>query len=125
MKPETRRQLEKKLDKVFSIYVRKSNNGICITCGRQQDWKLTDCGHYIKRNVKRFRWEIMNTGCQCKKCNNWGEGEKDIFRRKLIEKYGSQKIEIMEAERFKPFKWSLSDLKLMILDYDKKIKEGV
>ena len=120
MKSE-RQKLIKKLDTIFSRFIRQRDKGVCITCGRSQEWKLTDCGHYIRRGVYQFRWNEKNCNCQCKKCNGWNEGEKDIYRRKLVEMYGKDIIEIMEADRHKPCKISIGDIRVLIAHYTKKL----
>ena len=50
MKKLTRSKLIKKLDNVFSQYIRRKDaiNDIakCITCGVERHWKELQCGHF-------------------------------------------------------------------------------
>ena len=119
MKTE-RQKVIKECDRVFSIFIRKRDNGICITCGKQQDWKLCDAGHYIRRGIFQFRWHEKNVHCQCKRCNGYNEGEKDIYRKKMIELYGVDFVELIEAERHKTYKISTGEIKVLINYYKEK-----
>ena len=118
-----RARLITKLDKVFSEYIRRRDKGVCITCGKAQDWKLCDAGHYIRRGVFQFRWHEKNVHAQCKRCNCWLEGEKDVYRQKLIERYGNAFVELMEAERHNPCKISQGEIEVLIGHYKQKAKE--
>ena len=101
MAHDTRQRLIKALDRVFSKYIRLRDSivgySVCITCGKRIPWKELDCGHYIGRRYFATRWDEKNCAAQCKRCNNWGEGEKPIFREKLVEKYGEAEIVRMET----------------------------
>lgn len=120
----TRRQrLITVLDKVFSEYIRRRDKGVCITCGKRQDWKLTDAGHYIRRGIFQFRWHEKNVHCQCKRCNSWLEGEKDIYRQKMIELYGKEFVELIEAERHKTCKISAGEIEVLIVHYKSEVKK--
>jgi hypothetical protein len=111
------------LDKVFSEFIRRRDEKQgCITCGKIIPWKEADNGHYIRRGVFLFRWHEKNCHLQCKRCNCWMEGEKDIYRAKLIERYGKEFVELMEAERHKTCKIGVGDLEIMIMDYKNKLK---
>ena len=42
-----------KLDRIFSIFIRKRDTkegyGFCISCGKPITFETCDCGHYINR----------------------------------------------------------------------------
>ena len=50
-KKVTKTALVKKLDAVFSIYIRRrfAVNDIakCVTCGKEDHWKSLQCGHFM------------------------------------------------------------------------------
>ena len=50
IKKPTRSKLVKKLDTVFSQYIRlkdsKDGIGTCVTCGKQDHWKNLQAGHF-------------------------------------------------------------------------------
>lgn len=54
------RKLIKLADKIFSEYIRKRDKGVCYTCGKVQDWKKCDNGHYIRRGIMQFRYDEIN-----------------------------------------------------------------
>lgn len=83
-KKPTRSKLVKKLDVVFSQYVRLSNadyRGMCtcVTCGRQYHWKKIQAGHFISRAKYSTRWVLDNVKPQCYGCNCMQQGRQYEF----------------------------------------------
>lgn len=120
-------QLIKKLDKVFSIYIRQRNmdeNGIvrCITCGRVKHWKEVDCGHYRKRQYMNTRFDEMNCQEQCKRCNAFEQGADVNFRYALVRKYGEEDVLLLEYRSKLSKKWTRFELELLIEKYKNLIK---
>jgi hypothetical protein len=81
-KKPTRSKLVKKLDVVFSQYIRLSNadkRGMCtcITCGKVGHWKTSgiQAGHFISRKHYSTRWDERNVKPQCVGCNVYRYGE--------------------------------------------------
>lgn len=81
-KKPTRSKLVKKLDVVFSQYVRLSNADsrgfcTCVTCGKQGHWKTggIQAGHFISRKHYSTRWNEDNVKPQCVACNVYRAGE--------------------------------------------------
>lgn len=77
----------------FSKYIRlrdadKDGNCSCFTCGRVGHWKQFDCGHGIGRQHKATKYNEMNNHAQCKKCNGFEEGRKDVYSKRVDEIYG-------------------------------------
>ena len=89
-----RSAIVKKLDKIFSIWVRSKDAdhaGMvdCFTCGVSKSWKYEiDAGHFMGRGKYATRWEERNVKCQCKKCNGFRSGEQYLFAKHLDEEYG-------------------------------------
>ena len=120
---------KKKLDKVFSEYIRrKYANSVgevqCITCGILRHWKDSmDAGHYIPRNHMATRYSEKNVHPQCRGCNRFGGGRYDVYALKLQEIYGkdilqelnSLKISIVKnfpyEEKIEYYKKELAKLK--------------
>lgn len=80
----TRKGLIKKLDQVFSEFIRTrtaDKNGIvsCVTCGKKDHWKAMDCGHFVSRKHYATRWHEDNCAVQCKSCNVFRYGEQYKF----------------------------------------------
>ncbi len=86
-KKVTRTSLIKKLDAVFSIYIRRrySMNDIskCVTCGKEDHWSKLQCGHFMSRKHISTRWNEDNCQVQCAGCNVFRYGEQYIFSQYL------------------------------------------
>ena len=92
MKKLTRSKLIKKLDNVFSQYIRRKDaiNDIakCITCGVERHWKELQCGHFQSRSHYSTRWEILNVAVQCISCNIFKHGQQYLFSKYLDKTFG-------------------------------------
>lgn len=60
----------------------------CFTCGRYGYWKDFDCGHGVGRQHKATKFHEMNNHAQCKRCNRFEEGRKDVYSVRVDELYG-------------------------------------
>lgn len=95
MKKPTRKSLIKKLDTIFSEYVRRSHadkNGIvkCYTCDKKAYWKGKGMqnGHFISRASRILRWSLDNCRPQCYACNCMRYGQNYIFAMNLNKEFG-------------------------------------
>lgn len=126
----SRKNLIKKLDKIFSEYIRlkyADKNGIvsCYTCGKKAYWKGEGMqnGHFISRRSRILRWDERNCRSQCYSCNVMRYGESYIFGVKLNQEYGYNIADELLIESKKIIKQSDEDLKNLIKLYEDKIKE--
>jgi hypothetical protein len=82
-KKVSRSTLVKKLDSVFSIYIRRryAVNDIakCVTCGKEDNWRSLQCGHFMSRKHLSTRWNEDNCQVQCAGCNVFRYGEQYKF----------------------------------------------
>lgn len=85
-KKPTRSKLVKKLDVVFSQWVRLSNADsrgfcTCVTCGKQGHWKTggIQAGHFISRKHYSTRWDERNVKPQCISCNMFRAGQQYLY----------------------------------------------
>jgi len=81
-----------KLDRVFSICVRKGSAdaaGIaeCYTCGKRAPWRKLQAGHFQSRRYQATRWTHSNCKPQCGPCNLTA-GEQYRFARRLDKEHG-------------------------------------
>ncbi len=88
MRKKSRKSLIKKLDTVFSEYIRRrtaDHKGIveCFTCGKKDHWKKMQCGHFQSRKHYSTRWNEDNCQVQCVGCNMFKSGEQYKFGLKL------------------------------------------
>ena len=125
-KPKSARsKLVAKLDKTFSLYIRKRDTNHqgyfrCISCGRILPYEQADCGHYINRQHMATRFSEMNCNAQCRKCNRFMEGNIQGYRKGLIKKYGEDKVELLEAMQNRSVKISDFELEQMNKYYKQK-----
>lgn len=79
-KKPTRSKLVKKLDVIFSKYIRlrdadKNGYCTCCTCSRKFHWKEIQAGHFMSRKHYSTRWDERNVHSQCPRCNIFSQGE--------------------------------------------------
>lgn len=119
---KTRSQVVKKLDTIFSEYIRLryAKDGIveCFTCGKQAHWKDNmQAGHFQSRKHYATRWDEINVQVQCKHCNVYKYGEQFMFGKKLDAKYGEGTAEGLHIKAKNLTKLSTKDLEMLIIHY--------
>jgi hypothetical protein len=117
-----------KLDKVFSEYIRLKYSdwkgwSECYTCGLKSFWKYLQNGHFIPRASMMTRFNENNARPQCTHCNDFLNGNLEVFRVKLIEDIGLEKVEELERMKFQTAKFSRSEVTEMIEYYRNEIKK--
>lgn len=124
MKKISRKGLVKKLDAIFSEYIRlkyADKNGIvkCYTCNKKAYWKGDGMqnGHMLSRAKRILRWREDNCRPQCYACNCMRYGENYIFGTNLNKEYGYDKVEELMLEGKKIIKQTDQDLKDLINKY--------
>lgn len=124
-KKPTRKTIVKKLDAVFSEYIRrryaKNDVAECVTCGKQDHWKKLQAGHFMSRKFYATRWDEKNVQVQCYACNVMRYGEQYKFAKWLGEEKADdlltksrQTVKFMDfelEEKIIYFKNLLSNLK--------------
>ena len=108
-------KLKKKLDTIFSIYIRLKDadeNGYnyCYTCNKKDYYKYLQNGHFISRKYLATRFDEENCKPQCPACNVFRYGEQYLFGQKLGKK-------LAEALQLK----SKTSVKIMAFEYEEKI----
>lgn len=123
-KTETRSQLVKRLDKVFSEYIRRSNSidGIatCVTCGKQDEWKNLQNGHYMSRGHYPTRWDETNCHVQCVSCNVFKKGNYTEYAIFMINRYGADYLDELRQKANSGDKIPTPVIREMIADYKQK-----
>lgn len=119
--------LVKKLDKVFSEYVRLkgSRDGYftCCSCGQIKPYQQADAGHFINRRWMATRWHEDNVWPQCRSCNRFDEGNASGYALFMLNTYGEEHMHYLRALSRETAKFTDSELTLLIQDYKSKIKE--
>jgi len=123
-----RKTLVKKLDAIFSEYIRRKyadKNGIvkCYTCNKKAYWKGEGMqnGHFISRSSRILRWREDNCRPQCYACNCMRYGQAYIFGANLNKEFGFNKAEELLIESKKIVKQSDQDLLDLIDEYKEKV----
>lgn len=120
---QTRSKIVKKLDSVFSEYIRRryAKNDIaeCVTCGKQDHWKRLQAGHFMSRKHYSTRWDEDNVQVQCSGCNVFRYGEQYKFSLYL----GQELADKLHAKSNQTVKIDTYELQEMIEKYQQKIAE--
>lgn len=124
------KQLVKKLDRIFSQYIRlrdrvSGDYVSCITCGKLYHWKEVDAGHFVPRDRMSVRFNEKNVNGQCRHCNRFRSGEQYAHGKAIDRKHGEGIAEWLEFEGRKVRKYSSWELEQLIKHYREKVKELV
>lgn len=127
LKKVSRSQLVKKLDSVFSQYIRlkdaKDGIATCVTCGTKDEWKNMQNGHFVSRGKYSTRWSELNCHVQCLRCNVFLKGNYINYTLYMIDRYGREKVDELKSESMELAKFSSQQLKEMIDFYSGEVKK--
>ena len=117
----------KKLDKVFSLYVRlrdcmPNGYGRCIACGRIKQFSELDCGHYHSRTHMATRWHEDNANIECKACNRFSSEHLIGYRENLIRKIGMGRYDRLTILAHSTKHWMNEEMQAMIKHYTEEVK---
>ena len=126
--PTTISKLKKKLDVLFSQYIRRRSADHlgrvkCFTCGVEKHWKEQQAGHFQSRSHHSTRWDEVNVQVQCVKCNMFRQGEQYKFGLYLDQRFGEGTAEELEIRSKTIVKLNRVDYEEAIERYKQKIKE--
>ena len=125
-KKPTRSKLVKKLDILFSQFVRVSNadsRGMCtcVTCNNQYHWKNIQAGHFMSRKHYSTRWDIRNVKPQCVGCNMFKSGEQYKYSIFL----GTELSNELYLQSNEIVKFTNNEIEEMIDRYSRELKKLV
>lgn len=95
----------------------------CVTCGRRQNWKEMDGGHFISRTYSRWKLAEENIHVQCKFCNRFGSKVADEYALFMIDMYGEDTVRGMVETKREVIKWNRGELEELKADLRKRVKE--
>ena len=121
MKPKTLSWHKKKLDKIFSQYIRLRDNGVCFTCLCKDSPKYMQAGHFIPRNISNTRFDEKNVHCQCKSCNIFKSGNMDSYAVELEAKYGQGILQELAEKKRVHKKFTIPELEELCEHYKVKL----
>lgn len=129
-KVQSRSQVVKTLDSVFSQYIRlkaMNRNGLvqCVTCPTQLEPKYIQNGHYYSRAKYPTRWHEDNCHPQCARCNIFLKGNYTEYALFMVRKYGVEKVEQMRELSVTSQKITTAELKEQIAYYRSLIRKMI
>ncbi len=122
IKVKRKPDLVKKLDKVFSLYIRLRDTmpgGYfrCISCGQIKPFEQADCGHFWSRRNMSTRFDEDNCSAECRFCNRFKADHLNGYRQNLIGKIGEQRFLKLEWKHNQQRKYDDFELKELIAYY--------
>lgn len=121
----------KKLDRIFSEYIRRRNADHagyvrCITCKQMLHWKDCHAGHFVSRGCHLTRFDERNVNEQCCGCNTYKAGEIAEYFIYIEQTYGRKALnELMKLKREwnagKKWDVAVADIREMQKLYKEKI----
>lgn len=97
----------------------------CVSCGTSIHWKEADAGHFIpKARGAAVYFLEENIHPQCRGCNRFNvEMAKIGYVKYMLDYYGRDMIEYLEAESRKIKRWRKGELEAIAEDYKRKLGE--
>ncbi|ULQ59220.1 recombination protein NinG [Brucepastera parasyntrophica] len=95
----------------------------CITCGKVHHVSAMHAGHAIPGRTAGILFDEQLVYAQCPRCNCGGDGEKQAFKRVLVEKYGIEWWEMKEQQKRKAVILTDFDYRELSRVYRNKLKE--
>jgi len=111
---------------VFNKYIRLRDKGLkCISCGKDiKENEVVHASHYKPAGTCwATRFNEDNVHVSCVKCNNFLSGNLSEYRIRLVNKIGLERVEEIERLSVDTKKFTIDELKEIINEYKKKIKE--
>ena len=123
MRKITRKGLIKRLDTVFSEYIRKKNADskgyvTCITSGRKYHYSEVDAGHFISRKEMSTRWHEDNVHPQSRYDNRYRYGKQYEYGLALDNKKKGLAKRLYKLSK-QTVKYSVNDLQELLDKYKK------
>ncbi|KKT68112.1 MAG: hypothetical protein UW63_C0087G0007 [Candidatus Uhrbacteria bacterium GW2011_GWF2_44_350] len=131
----TKSKVKKEAWGAFSKYIRlrdglismgSKETGKCFTCGRVTPLFTLyggQAGHFIdgRGNAVLFEEELVHL--QCRQCNLFKHGNKEAYETKMVELYGSKKVEALKQLRHTTKEYTKEDYE-RIRDFYKEEFKG-
>lgn len=121
---ETVQELMKAAQIVFNKYIRERDKAQpCISCGKTING-VRHASHYLSSGGhSNVRYNEDNVWVSCYKCNVMLSGNQIEYRKRLINKIGSDRVEWLEKNGSLIKKWTRIELIELIKKYKEKIKQ--
>lgn len=119
--------LKKDLDLIFSRWLRlngadKDGACECFICGHKDHYSVMQAAHFVKRGNSFLRYDPRNVAINCKPCNEYKDGNLVLYAQKL-EQLNPGITAILMEEGNIVYKFTRNELKDMIAEYSRKLKQ--
>ena len=121
VKAKKRSWYVKELDRVFSLYIRQSKPPVCVTCGKKDEPKNLQNGHYYSRGKLPTRWEEDNCWPQCVGCNVFKSGNYTEYALFMLKTLGEARLKELHELANSAQKIPTSVIKEKIEEYKQKL----
>lgn len=123
----SRKGLIRKLDRIFSEYIRKrdaNKKGLvkCISCQKEYHFTEVDAGHFISRKEMSIRYHPKNVHAQCRFCNRFRYGMQYVYSLELEKKEEGLPKHLYNLSK-KTTKYTMSDLQDLVDLYQDLLKK--
>tara|TARA_X000001036_G_scaffold334292_1_gene313204 strand:+ start:3505 stop:3882 length:378 start_codon:yes stop_codon:yes gene_type:complete len=115
----SRKTLIKKLDAVFSKYIR-ARDKYCVICGSSDQ---ANNGHLFSRRHYATRWSELNCNQQCYPCNFKHTMDFVPYTQWFIKKHGQEVFDELYCTFKRPRKYYNNEIEELIETYKSKLKE--
>lgn len=128
IKVRRRTDYVKKLDKVFSLYIRLRDampGGCfrCVSCGQIKPFAQADAGHYYSRRHMSTRFDEDNVHAECRACNRFKADHLIGYRENLIRRIGQMRFDKLEWKSRQAKHWTDFELKELIRYYSALVEK--
>ncbi len=108
---------------VFNQYINLRDKGLpCISC--ECEVKAPNASHFFSvGSTPSLRFNEDNVHTSCIRCNLYLHGNISEYAIRLLKKIGKERYELLLSSRNKTRKYTIEELKDLIAEYRKKIKE--
>ncbi|HEY3405418.1 MAG TPA: recombination protein NinG [Ohtaekwangia sp.] len=129
-KPDSLSTLIKKLDTVFSEFIRlrdcdDKGTVTCFVTGERVWWRDSDAAHYIHRAAMTTRYDQMNVHATTKDTNQFEDPfqHEKKYREKMVSTYGLSTVTQLEQRGRELQKFMRHEILELIETYSEKVKQ--
>lgn len=114
----------KMAQQVFNAYINKRDSGKpCISCGKRITGMVNASHYYNANNHWNVRFDENNVHSSCITCNQHLSGNLIEYGIRLEKLIGPDEFAILREDAYKLRKFTIDELKGIIAEYKRKLKE--
>ena len=131
MKSKTLSKAKERAWKYFSEYIRLKEciettgspfGGICVTCGREVNYKEGQAGHFLASRCNSILFEESGVHFQCRQCNLFKHGNIENYYPYMLKRYGQKEIDRLKKLKGTTRKYTIDELDSLTEELKDKIK---